>query len=269
LIVTGDWMPISIFKNKNNHFVNQTKKANLENSTGWWSSIAQGDFDKDGDTDYIVGNLGLNYKSKATKKEPFEVYAKDFDKNGSLDVVLSYYNEGKLYPVRGRSCSSNQNPEIAKKFPTYDKFSVADVDQVYGKDELKDALHYQAKVFTSSYVENLGNGKFKILPLPNLAQLSSINKTLIKDYDGDGNLDCVIAGNLYVSEIETTRNDSSIGLFLKGDGKGNFKAVSRLESGFFAPGDVKDMLPVTTKDHSNLIIVASNRGKLQVIKVLK
>jgi len=269
LIVTGDWMPISIFENQNNHFVNKTKEANLENSTGWWSSIAQGDFDKDGDMDYIVGNLGLNYKSKATIKEPFEVYAKDFDNNGSLDIVLSYYNEGKLYPVRGRSCTSGQNPEVAKKFPSYNQFSVADVTQVYGEEELKSALHYQAKVFTSSYVENLGNGKFKVTALPNLAQLSSINKTLIDDYDSDGNLDCVIAGNLYESEIETPRNDSSIGLFLKGDGKGNFKAVSRVKSGFFAPGDVKDMISIKTKDNSNLIITASNRGPLGVIKVLK
>lgn len=269
LIVTGDWMPISIFKNDNNHFIDQTKEAALINSSGWWSSISQGDFDNDGDMDYIVGNLGLNYKSKATEKEPFEVYAKDFDNNGSLDIVLSYFNDGKLYPVRGRSCTSGQNPEIAEKFPTYNQFSVADVKQVYGEEELKDALHYQAKVFTSSYMENLGNGQFKISALPNLAQLSSINKTLIEDYDGDGNLDCVIAGNLYESEIETTRNDSSIGLFLKGDGLGNFKAISRLESGFFAPGDVKDMLPVSAKDHSKFIIVASNRDKLEVIKVLK
>ncbi|MFK5889124.1 MAG: VCBS repeat-containing protein [Flavobacteriaceae bacterium] len=266
LIVTGEWMTISIFENDNNKFIDKTKQANLENTTGWWSSIAQADFDKDGDMDYIVGNLGLNYKLKATEKEPFEVYAKDFDENGSLDVVLSYFNEGKLYPVRGRSCSSQQNPEVAKKFPSYNQFSVADVSQVYGDEELKSALHYQAKVFTSSYVENLGNGTFKVTALPNLAQLSSINKTIVKDFDGDGNLDCVIAGNLYESEIETPRNDSSIGLFLKGDGKGHFKAISRGESGFYAPGDVKDMVSIKTKDNTNYILTASNRGTLNVIK---
>ncbi|MCF6180887.1 VCBS repeat-containing protein [Lutibacter sp.] len=266
LIVIGDWMPISIFENNGNKFVNKTKEANLQNSTGWWSSIAQGDFDKDGDMDYIVGNLGLNYKSKATIKEPFEVYAKDFDNNGSLDIVLSYYNEGKLYPVRGRSCSSQQNSEVAKKFPSYNQFSVADVTEVYGKDELKNALHYQAKNFASGYLENLGNGKFKFKKLPNLAQLSSINKTLVNDYDGDGNLDCVIAGNLYESEIETPRNDSSIGLFLKGDGKGHFKAISREKSGFYAPGDVKDMISIKTKDNKKYIITSSNRGSLNVIK---
>lgn len=265
LIVTGDWMPISIFKNENNHFVNITKEANLNKSTGWWSSIAQGDFDNDGDMDYIVGNLGYNYKLKATEKEPFEVYAKDFDKNGTLDIVLSYYNEGKYYPLRGRSCSSQQNPGIAKKFPTYNQFSVADVSEVYGKEELKDALHYQANTFATSYVENLGNGKFKVTALPNLAQLSSVNKTIIKDFDGDGNLDCIIAGNMYESEIETPRNDSSIGLFLKGDGKGHFKVISREESGFYAPGDVKDMLPIKTKNNSNLILTASNRGNLGII----
>ena len=269
LIITGEWMPITILQNLGKDFKNITAQSNLENLTGWWSSIAGADFDKDGDTDYIVGNLGLNYKSQATKKEPFEVYAKDFDKNGSLDIVLSYYNKGKLYPVRGRSCSSNQNPEVAKKFPTYNEFSIAEVNQVYGEEALKSALHYQAKNFASGYVENLGNGKFKFTKLPNLAQLSSINKIIIADYDNDNNLDFLVAGNLYESEIETPRNDSSVGLLLKGNGKGHFKVVDRMKSGFYAPCDVKDMITISTKNNSKLIIIASNRDKLKMIKVLK
>lgn len=269
LMVVGEWMPITVFENDNNKLIPKTNEADLTNTIGWWSNIAQGDFDKDGDMDYIVGNIGLNYKLKASEKLPFEVFAKDFDNNGSLDIVLSYYNSGKLYPLRGRSCSSQQNPDIAKKFDSYNKFSVADVTDVYGKEALKEALHYQAKTFASSYVENLGNGKFKVTPLPNLAQLSSINKTLVGDFDKDGRLDCLITGNLYESEIETPRNDSSIGLFLKGDGKGNFKAIPRQFSGFYTPWDVKDMITVKTKNNETLIIVASNSNKVEVIKVLK
>ncbi|MDP3313707.1 VCBS repeat-containing protein [Lutibacter sp.] len=269
LIITGDWMPISIFKNEKTKFTNQTKVVGLEKSTGWWSSIAQADFDKDGDMDFVVGNLGLNYKSKASDKEPFEVFAKDFDANGSMDIVLSYYNEGTLFPVRGRGCSSEQNPSIAEKFETYNGFSVANVTEVYGENELRDALHYKVHTFATSYVENLGNGKFKVTSLPNLAQLSSVNKTLIDDFDKDGHLDIVIAGNLFGSEIETTRNDSSIGLLLKGDGKGNFTPVTRLNSGFYAPDDVKDMAFITLKDKSRYIVVGSNKASLRVIKVLK
>jgi len=266
LITVGEWMPISVFKNVNGKFVLQSKNNGLENTSGWWSSITQGDFDGDGDMDYVVGNLGLNYKYKASDTKPFEVYADDFDKNGTMDIVLSYYNGGVSYPVRGRSCSSRQTPAVAKKFKTYNSFSVANVDQVYGKNALKKATHYAAKTFASSYIENLGNGKFKVTKLPNIAQISSINKIITKDFNKDGVLDILIGGNLYGSEIETTRNDSSIGLFLAGNGHGQFTPYSRQKSGFYVTKNVKDMRLLKTSN-GFVILVANNNDNMQVIKV--
>ncbi len=267
LIIVGEWMPITVFRNVEGSFENITQKLNLEESNGWWFSISQGDFDKDGDMDYIVGNNGLNYKYRASKEETFDIYVNDFDKNKHQDIVLSYYDEGKKYPVRGRSCSSEQIPAIKKKFKNYDEFSTATLEDVYTKKDLEKSMHYQVRSFASIYLENK-DGEFIMHNLPNLAQVSSINQILIEDFDKDSNLDIVVAGNLYGSEVETPRNDAGIGLFLKGNGKGDLKPVRAFNSGLFIEGDTKDLIKINIAG-KEYIIAAKNDDYLQFIRVNK
>ncbi|MDT0690836.1 FG-GAP-like repeat-containing protein [Salegentibacter sp. F188] len=265
LIVAGEWMPITIFKNQKGRFVNITQKMGLTNTTGWWFSLKAGDFDQDGDIDFIAGNLGLNYKYQAKEKETFDIYFHDFDSNNEKDIVLSYFNDGEKFPVRGRECSSQQMPGIKQKFQNYQSFSEATLEDIYTEKYLDDALHYQVKSFASLYIENTDGG-FKLHELPVEAQFSSINQVLVEDFDNDGHLDALIAGNLYSSEIETPRADAGIGLFLKGDGKGEFKAVSAQNSGFFVPGDVKDMAQINTPSGTYIISVKNN-DFIQLIKL--
>ncbi|GAA3605592.1 VCBS repeat-containing protein [Flavivirga amylovorans] len=268
LIIVGEWTPILFYSNTDGAFKNVTESIGLENTNGWWSSLIQNDFDNDGDIDYVVGNLGLNYKYKATIEEPFEVYADDFDDNKRKDIVLSYYNFGKLFPVRGKSCSSQQIPSLNKKFENYSSFAVAEVTEVYGKGALSNAeIHYKAQTFASSYIENLGTGKFKLTKLPNEAQFSSVNRIITDDIDNDGFKDVLIAGNLYASEIETPRNDSSIGTYLKGDGHGNFLPVPNKKCGLFIRGDVKDLTSINIGGHKYIIAVKNNDYP-QFIKII-
>ena len=265
LIVIGEWMPITIFTNKKGKFVDETKTYELNESNGWWFSINEGDMDNDGDTDYLVGNLGLNFKYKANDEETFDIYFDDFDGNNTNDIVLSYFNGGKQYPLRGRECSSQQMPAIKQKFKDYASFADATLADVYSEDYLKNALHYSVKSFSSIYLENTDQG-FKIHELPNEAQLSNINDFIIEDYNKDGNLDFVIAGNLYSAEVETPRNDAAIGLYLKGNGNGNFEAVPSRKSGLYIPGDVKDLAQITIGDEA-YFIATKNSDYLQFIKV--
>ncbi|MBU3821949.1 VCBS repeat-containing protein [Flavobacteriaceae bacterium XHP0103] len=268
IIIVGEWMPIRVFKNVKNGFREVSEEMGLNvDSTGWWWSIKEGDFDNDGDMDYIVGNNGLNYKYKANENETFDIYVNDFDDNNQTDIVLSYYSEGVQYPVRGRSCSSQQIPSIKDKFKDYEAFAQATLVDVYTEAELEASLHYQVKSFASIYLENR-DGQFIMHNLPNLAQISSINQILVDDYDADGNLDVLIAGNLFVSEVETPRNDAGYGLFLKGNGKGGFKSVPVTESGFFVPGDVKDLSSIKVGD-KKYIIAAKNNDYLQFIEYKK
>jgi len=265
LVIVGEWMPLKIFKNNKGDFIDITKQMGLNDTTGWWFSIKDRDFDNDGDIDFIAGNLGLNYKYHARKDASFDIYYYDFDGNNTKDIVLSYFNDGEKFPVRGRECSSQQMPGIKNKFEDYNSFANADLEDIYTTDYLENALHYQVKSFGSVYIENTKDG-FKIHQLPAEAQISSINQILVEDFTNDGNLDFLIAGNLYASEVETPRADAGIGLLLKGDGKGKFQAVEARQSGFFVPGDVKDMEFLNTPN-GRYIISAKNNDYIQLIKV--
>ncbi|MDN5202208.1 VCBS repeat-containing protein [Fulvivirgaceae bacterium BMA10] len=258
LILVGEWMPLTILENEQGSFRNVTSKKELDETVGWWFSIEAADFDGDGDEDMVLGNLGLNYKYKASFEEPFEVYYDDFDHNGSRDIVLSYYNFGEKYPVRGRSCSAQQVPSLKQKFPNYNEFAIASLSDVYGVANLEQALHYQAKIFSSMYGENLGDGKFSFKPLPVEAQISSINDIIVHDFDHDGSLDMTIAGGLYDAEVETSRNDASVGLFLKGDGKGNFSVVKPRDSGLYLFSNIRDMALLNTGNTRAMVSLANN-----------
>ena len=262
LMVVGEWMPITLYKNEGNRLI-QDSLLTLPNSSGWWYSLAQADMDQDGDMDYVVGNLGLNYKYQASEAEPFPVYVHDFDESGSLDIVLGYFNEGQLFPLRGKQCSSEQMPDLSKKFPRYTQFASATLEEVYGKSALQAATHYSAQTFASTYVENLGNGQFEMHPLPVEAQFSSVNGILVEDINLDGQLDLILAGNMYGSEVETARNDAGLGLVLKGDGQGGFVPMPPSESGFLASGDVKALAKLRLADESTVILVGNNSDPLQ------
>ncbi len=266
LVVVGEWMPITVLKNQEGTFIDKTQEMGLSEATGWWFSIAAADFDGDGDEDLVAGNLGLNYKYKASPKEPFEIYTTDFDDSGDLDIVLGYHSDGNLFPLRGRECSSGEMPFIKAKFPTYDAFGKATLREVYDPGKLENSVHYQASTFASSYLENQSGHGFKITPLPIQAQTSSTNSIRIEDFDGDKNLDLIMAGNLYGSEVETTRNDAGYGYFLKGDGKGGFASVPMSVSGLRVKGEVRHMQNIRLAGGRKVLLFAVNNGRVVFVK---
>ena len=201
LIIVGEWMPISVYINTSKGFEDATESLGLSNTVGWWYSIDKGDFDNDGDDDLIVGNIGLNNKYHPTEDKPLHIFANDFDNNGSLDIVLSKYYKGNLTPTRGKECSSQQMPFIKDSFPLFSDFASSTLEDIYGAENLSKALHYKATTFASVYIENKNNGGIEISNLTSEAQLSPINDMIIWDYNKDGNLDIVIGGNMYNTEV--------------------------------------------------------------------
>jgi hypothetical protein len=263
-------MPVTIFKNENGKLKNITIGSGLDQSNGWWNSIAAGDFDKDGDIDYVAGNRGLNSRIKAKENEPACVYAKDFDHNGTLDAIMCYYIQGVSYPIHGRDMLTDQVRELKKKFLRYRDYADATIYDIYPEEIVDSALILRTYTFASSYIENLGNarlpdgqGKFKITPLPLETQFSTVNSILVNDFDGDGNPDLLLAGNDYSPEVETGRYDASIGNFLKGDGKGHFKNIPSAQSGFFVDTYARDMKMIATPKYP-LILIANNNDKMKV-----
>lgn len=267
LVVVGEWMPILIMKNTDGRLDDISEKAGLGNQTGWWFSIEAGDLDNDGDVDFVAGNLGLNYKYKASQDYPFTVHADDFDNNGHTDIVLGYYNDGKQFPVRGRQCSSQQIPTIQEKYKSYNEFAEATLVEVYGEFGLDESLSLEARNFASSYIQNLGDGRLVLSDLPNRAQVAPINSTLISDFDKDGNPDLLIAGNLFTSEVETPRADAGVGLLLRGNSGAGFEPVAPYISGFKATGDVKYMEKIMLSGSKKGVLVAQNNGALKLFEV--
>lgn len=258
LLITGEWMTPKVFLNEDNGFVDRTAAYGLDSLHGWWFSIQKADFDQDGDEDFILGNLGTNYKYQASKDEPFEVYYNDFDGNGSKDIVLSYYNFGKQYPVRGKSCSTQQVPDLSKKFDTYELFAASGLNEIYEPEKLHGGLHLIASHFESVIIENKGNNNLEISALPTSAQWAPIMDVTIDDFNQDGHLDMIYGGNLYVSEIETSRADAGIGGLLLGDGEGNFESVPASESGIYVPKDIREIEQISVNGIDVLVFAAND-----------
>jgi hypothetical protein len=260
LIVVGEWMPVTFFANNKGKF----EKVNGEfeaTTQGWWNTIEVVDLNGDGKKDLVLGNLGLNYKFSASKENPLHIYGNDFDDNETIDIVLAKPFLGQIVPVRGKMCSSEQIPSLGEKFPTFQSFADANLEDLYG-DKLEKSVHLQATTFKHKIMLNLGNWNFEIKALPKASQMSTINAIIAEDINEDGYIDLVMAGNLYGSEVETTRGDAGIGVVLLGAGDGSFKSVSHFDSGFFAPKDARRITWFSEKDGK--VIVVNNNDEPQV-----
>ncbi len=265
LIVVGQFMPVRIFENRQGTLKDATGTYGLANTNGWWRRILADDFDNDGDTDFVIGNLGLNSSFKASPEEPLSIIYGDFSSSGVLNPILCYYNNGKKYPWYSKDEIADQIPSIRKKFQTYKDYAQAGITDLFTEEQLKNASAIEVKMLQSIYLQNNGNNKFTINPLPNFAQISALNGMVSADIDADGNKDIILGGNFYPFRVQVGPLDASIGMVLKGDGKGGFIAQPYKQTGLFIDGDVRNMICV--KDQRKLIIFAAkNNGKVQVVQ---
>ncbi|MEJ7589195.1 MAG: VCBS repeat-containing protein [Ferruginibacter sp.] len=273
IILTGEWMPVSFLKNNKGNFENITATTGVAGKIGWWSSIIPGDFDNDGDTDYIAGNLGLNSFYKADDEHPVRTYAKDFNKDGNYDAFPTLYlptsqedTTRKEYPAQGRDDITKQMISFKSKFQNYKSFASATFDKMFTNEELNGALKLHANDFSNSYIKNLGNGKFEMIALPAAVQYSCINGIVAEDFDGDGNLDVVINGNDFGTEVNVGRYDACNGLLLKGNGTGGFVPQTILQSGIFIPGNGKALVKLRSSNGKWLLAASQNKGALKVFE---
>jgi hypothetical protein len=274
LILAGEWMPVTFLKNDHGVFKNVTANTGVSNKLGWWNTIVAGDFDHDGDIDYIIGNTGLNTFFKASDQYPVYITAKDFDNNGSYDAFPSVFlkdQDGKMkeFPAQTRDDIVKQMIGMRVKFQNYKSFATATMDQVITPEMRKGALRLKANIMESVYLRNDGKGKFTMIPLPVQAQISQLCGMSVDDFDGDGNLDVIINGNDYGTELTTGRYDAFNGLMLKGDGKGNFKPLSILQSGIYIPGNGKALVKLIGAHNKYLLAASQNREVMKVFELKK
>ena len=236
----------------------------FEGTEGWWNTIAEIDFDNDGDMDYFAGNLGANNKFHPSAEKPLHIYGNNFDDDGNYDMILSKLYKGELVPVRGRECSSTQNPFVSEKIKTYKEFANSTLADIYGGEILENSFHKTVFEFESIYIENKGNGEFTITHLPNHAQLGPTSSFVFTDINQDGHLDVLGVGAIHEAEVETVRYDGNVGYILLGDSQGGLQPYKDIS--FYNDLNARKMkiLDIQGKPH---LVIANNDGPLTVFKI--
>jgi hypothetical protein len=260
LVVVGEWMPITVFRNTGDGRLERADAPGLEKSHGWWNRIVAGDFTGDGRTDFVVGNLGLNTRLRATEREPLTMYVKDFDRNGTVDQILSQYNDGVSYPLALRDDLIGALPFLRARYPNFEDYALETVTDIFSPAELADAVVKQAYTLATALARNNGDGSFTLLPLPLEAQIAPVYGILPADIDEDGHLDLLLAGNFDGVKPEIGRMSASHGLVLQGDGTGGFQPVHGSESGFLVPGQARDIQRIRTA-RDDLYFVTRNNDR--------
>jgi hypothetical protein len=256
-------MPISIFLNDGKTLKLQKTEA-LANSNGWWNTLKVEDFDKDGDYDIIAGNWGLNTRLKATATEPITLYRNDFDDNGSEESVVTYYYNGIETPFSTKEELAKQIPLINKKYLSFEAFAKAGLNQILPVNKLESAKKKQCFELATCYFENLGGFKFKKTELTGMSQISSVNAIQVDDFNGDGYLDLLLAGNNYEISTQLGRLDASHGSLLLNDKQGFFEVVKNQK--FDISGPARSINKITINGQNQYLIGINNNVPIFLIK---
>lgn len=257
LVVVGHWMPISIFLN-NGKSLKLQKSDDIETTNGWWNAIKAADFDNDGDIDIVAGNWGLNSKFNASLEKPITLYSTDFDNNGSIEPLVTYFYKEKETPFASKDELTKQMPYLNKEFLSYSDFANANIRDLFGSEKLNKA--YKKRVFelASCYFENDGNGDFIKKELPFMAQVSTIQTIWLEDFDKDGYKDIFVAGNNYEISTQLGRMDGTHGLFLRFDKKSGFQWAKDWNINISGPARSIAKIKIGTKSHYAIGINNSN-----------
>ncbi|MBK9981958.1 MAG: VCBS repeat-containing protein [Saprospiraceae bacterium] len=267
LLICGEWIAPTWLINDGGKF-KKSESPELKLHTGWWNTIEVADINGDGIMDILAGNAGTNNKFKASPKEPFIVLGSDFDQNGSSDIVLATQFDGKEVPVRGRECSSQQLPYIAKEYPSYEGFAKASLQDIIGKDKIKGSMRLELTEFKSGIFWGTKEGDYRWEAFPVEAQLSPIVGFAIADADGDGKSDVIAAGNLYDMEVETTRYDAGQGVIMSWTADGGWISHTPKETGFYAGGNIRGLKPITVGG-KKAVLLARGNDKLSMFEIGK
>jgi hypothetical protein len=266
LVVAGEYMPLKLFHNEGGTLREVTGEAGLSGTNGWWNRLCIADVDGDGRPDIVAGNHGLNSRFRSTSERPVSMYVGDFDSNGRLEQIVTGYNGERSYPFVLRHDLVASLPSLKKKYLKYESYKGAGIEDLFSAGELSGSRRLDMYVQESSVFLNRGDGSFDRRALPASAQLSPMYGIAVEDFDGDGHSDILMGGNFHQAKPEVGIYDASYGTFLKGDGKGNFTALSSQQSGINIRGQVRNIQTIEIKGEK-MVVFALNNDSLKILKI--
>ena len=266
LVVVGEWMEVGIYINEKSEKMARKNDAVANEHSGWWLAIEANDFDKDGDLDLVLGNFGLNNQYHVKPARPARLLYKDFDNNGSIDPIFSYYIDDTVAFAYSRDELIGQIPSMKKKFVTYQAFAATPFSDYFTPQELSGSDTLSASMMETIYLENDGKGNFEMRSLPMEAQFSPVYAIASADVNGDGNLDIITGGNFTQARVSTGQCDANYGIILLGDGKGSFSTLDPTRSGLKIRGDVRDICLINLKG-ADYMLVGRNGDALKVYRM--
>ncbi|MFT6783364.1 MAG: hypothetical protein ACJA1A_003304, partial [Saprospiraceae bacterium] len=231
--------------------------SEMSDLSSWWNTLSVGDFNNDGRQDLILGSFGDNNKFHPSSEKPLEIFGKDFDGSGTNDIVLAKHYKDKVVPTRGRECSSQQIPDIKEKFPTYNEFALAGIEDILGADNIDKSVHKKITGMSHKILWNTPLG-WIVENLPAECQISPLKSIAVVDVNGDGIDDVVGIGNHYGAEVETAKYDAGYGWVLLGSKNSKLRYQSALVSGIWFNGDGRSIELMKTDGHVQLLAFFNN-----------
>jgi hypothetical protein len=265
LIVAGEWMPVKIYINTGQGFSDHSARFGTDEMWGWWNSISGADFDNDGDTDYILGNYGLNSYFKASPREPVEIHVRDFDNNGTFDPLVTHYIEGKSYLVYPKDLITAQIPAMKTRFRTYELYGATPFEKSFLPEEINGALHLKCTQMRTIILENVNGKSFNPVELPIQTQFSPVYGIICQDFNNDFLIDLLLVGNSYADETITGYYDASPGALLINKGNLLWEYIRPNQAYVAADGD-KKAAAIITAGNDRVVLVTANNGPLQALK---
>lgn len=258
LVVVGEWMPVTAFVSSGSTWTDQTSTYFPKAYRGWWNKLLVEDLNGDGRMDLLVGNQGLNTQCKVSDREPAELVYKDFDDNGSIDPILSFYIQGKSYPYVTRDELLDQISMMRTRFPDYKSYAETTLTDIFTPEELEGSTKLSANTLQTTLFVRTATGNFQQQALPIQAQMAPVFTITSLDFDQDGKKDLLLCGNVNKARLRFGNCDANYGVLLKGNGKGQFQYIPQQQSGFALRGDVRSVLP-----WGNELLIGINQKGLQ------
>jgi len=260
MVIVGDWMPVKLFMNEEGHFTDRSASYGLSGTDGWWKRIAAGDLDGDGDMDLVLGNHGLNSRFRASPEKPLSMHVNDFDMNGSVEHIISAFNGDTSYPLVMKDDLVKQIPALGRKYDSFQSFSGQSIDDIFSEEILQRSIILHVNLLESGFLINEGRGHFQFKPLPARSQLFPVYAISTGDFNQDGICDILLGGNLIRAKPESGIYSAGHGLFLQGEGNGNWRTLPADSSGFFTPGEIRDIKSIKINGKRMITIARNNQN---------